>query len=319
LQYEILLWSPNPSQGFLPLLLTTLYCFCWLIRPYHWKYICILLVNFFLIYGGFGIFIGPVTPVLLALDYRANTRRLATRYQWGTAAALAISIASFASFFADYKFQPAVDCFSPGLQNPTVYAWFVALMFASAAGLKILSLVFATVVGSVALLLVMVGLAITAKRLLAQNSETWSRDAAVAALLAYSAIVCLNTAYGRMCLGLAAAGNSRYTSYVILGLFGVYLYALSIRRRNLRVSLLVVLLAFAMLSARPLNRKDALVNAGVCNGKRVWRECYLARHDIYECNVLTHFQIHPHPEETHLQEKLDFLERNHLNLYDGSQ
>jgi len=69
LQYETLLWSPNPSQGSLPLLLIVLYCLCWLIRTYHWKYICLLLVNFFMIYSGFGIFIGPVTPVLLALDY----------------------------------------------------------------------------------------------------------------------------------------------------------------------------------------------------------------------------------------------------------
>lgn len=319
LQYEALVWSPNPSQCSLPLLLTVLYCFSWLIRTYHWKYICISLVNFFLIYTGFGIFMGPVTPALLALDYYGNTRRRARKYRCSTAAALAISIASLASFFVHYKWTQGVDCRFPSTKYPVADIWFVALMFANAAGLKILSLAPATLIGSLVLLLFVAGLFITFKRLLAQKSDTWPRDAAIAALMAYSAIFCLNASYARMCLGLAAAGNSRYTSYVILGLFGLYLYALSNRRRDIRVSLLLALLVFALLGARPLNRKDTQDLEHFSFGKRDWRECYLAQHDIYECDVLTHFQIHPHPEETHLQQKLDFLERNHLNLYDNSQ
>ncbi len=319
LQYETLLWSPNPSQGSLPLLLIVLYCFCWLIRPYHWKYICVLLVNFFLIYSGFGIFIGPVTPVLLALDYYANTRRLSIRYQWGTAAAISISIASLASFFVNYRFTLGVECSMPTPKNPFAYPWFVALMFAHAGGLRALSLTLATLIGSIVLLAFLLGLLVTIKGLFAQGSDQWSRDAAIAALLAYSGVFCLNASYARMCLGLAAAGNSRYTLYVILGLFGVYLYALSIRCRDFRVSLVLALLVFAVLGALPLNRKDAADNERFNSGKRAWRACYLARHDIYECTALTGFQIYPDPEKTHLQEKLDFLERNHLNLYDGSQ
>jgi hypothetical protein len=319
LQYETLLWSPNPSQGSLPLLLMVLYCCCWLIRTYPWKYICILLANFFLIYSGFGIFIGPVTPVLLALDYYANTRRLAPKYQWGTAAAFAISIASLASFFVNYKFTLGVDCPSPAPKNPVAYPWFVALMFAHAGGLRGLSLTPATLVGSIVLLLFLVGFMVTIKRLLTEPSDTWSRDAAIAALLAYSGVFCLNASYARMCLGFVAAGTSRYTPYVILGLFGVYLYALSNRRRDLRVSLVLALVVFALLGARPLNTRDARDNEHFSSGKRAWRECYLARHDIYECDALTNFQIYPRPEETHLQEKLDFLERNHLNLYDNSR
>jgi len=316
LQYETLVLSDSPIF-FLPLLFV-LYCSCWLIRAYRWKYVCVSLVNFFLIYSGSGIFIGLVTPVLLALDYYGNTRHLAPRYRWGSAAALAISIASLASFFVGYKFNPAVDCFSPAPRNPIGYLWFVALMLAHVAGFTILSLTLATLIGSIALLLLLVGLAVAAKRLLAQNSDTWSRDAAIAALLAYCAVFCLSTAYGRLCSGLIAAASSRYTFYVVPGFFGLYLYALSNHGRNLRVSLVLLLLAFALLGTRPLNRVDAWELEDLSNGKRAWRECYLARHDIYECDALTHFQIYPRPEETHLQEKLDFLERNHLNLYDDS-
>jgi hypothetical protein len=316
LQYETLVLSDS-TIFFLPLLLL-LYCSCWLIRAYRWKYICVLLVNFFLIYGGAGLFIGPITPVLLALDYYGNTRHLAPRYRWGSAAALAISIASLASFFVGYKFNPAVDCFSPAPRNPIGYLWFVALMLAHVAGFTIFSLTLATLIGSIALLLLLVGLAVAAKRLLAQNSDTWSRDAAIAALLAYCAVFCLNTAYGRLCLGLVAAASSRYTFYVILGFFGLYLYALSNHGRKLRVSLVLLLLAFALLGTRPLNRVDAWELENLKNGKRAWRECYLARHDIHACDTLTDFPICSNPEASHLQEKLDFLERNHLNLYDDS-
>jgi len=316
LQYETLVLSDS-AIFFLPLLFL-LYCSCWLIRAYRWKYVCVLLVNFFLIYSGAGIFIGPLTPVLLALDYYGNTRHLAPRYRWGSAAALAISIASLASFFVGYKFNPAVDCFSPAPRNPIGYLWFVALMLAHVAGFTIFSLTLATLIGSIALLLLLVGLAVAAKRLLAQNSDTWSRDAAIAALLAYCAIFCLSTAYGRLCLGLVAAASSRYTFYVILGLFGLYLYALSNHGRNLRVSLVLLLLTFALLGTRPLNRVDAWELENLKNGKRAWRECYMARHDIHACDTLTDFPICSNPEATHLQEKLDFLERNHLNLYDDS-
>ena len=249
LQYETLVWSPNPSQGALPLLLAILYGFSWSIRTYCWKYTCILIVNFFLIYTGFGIFIGPVTPVLLSLDYYANTRHLPARYRWGTAAAFAISIASLASFFVTYRFTMGVDCPAPAPKNPLAYPSFISLMFAHAGGFRALSLPFASLFGSVALFLFLVALTITTKGLFTRSSDRWPRDAAIAALLAYSGIFCLNASFARMCLGLAAAATSRYTPYVILGLFGVYLYALSIRRPDVRLKFILVVAVFALFGA----------------------------------------------------------------------
>jgi len=318
LQFETLVFAPNPACS-LPLPLIVIYGSCWSIRACHWRYTCVLVVNFLLIYTGFGIFMGPVTPVILALDYRANIRHLGHKYQWGAAAAMAIAIASLASFFVHYRFVGGVECFSPAPRNPVLYPWFVALMFAHAAGLRILTLPLATLVGTFVLVLFLTGLWITGRRLLSPQSHTWPRDAAIAALLAYCAVFSLNAAYARMCLGLMAAAISRYTPYMVLGMFGFYLYALSNHRRNIRVSLVLFLLVFATLSARPLNSQEARILEQVSSGKRMWRDCYLARHDIYECEALTNFRIYPHPDVIPLQEKLDFLERNHLNLYDNSQ
>jgi hypothetical protein len=318
-QWESVVLTANPTHAFLPLLLI-LYCLCWLIPAYYWKYTCVLLVNFLLIYNGYGIFVGFLTPALLALHFFGNTLHLAPKYQWVSAAALTISIASLASFFVGYKFQSGVDCFSLAPENPVLYLWFVALMFTHAAGLNILSITFATLAGSIALLLLLVGLWVVVKRLfVAQAEDTWSRDTVIAALLAYCVVFCLNAAYGRLCLGLAAAATSRYTPYVVFGFFGLYLYALSDHARNLCAYLVLVLVLFATLGARPLSGSDARIVKEMTNSKRAWRECYLGRHDIRECDNLTKFQVHPHPEGTHLREKLDFLERNHLNLYADSQ
>jgi len=318
-QWETIVLTANPTHASMPLLLIV-YCLCWLIRSYSWKYICVLLANFLLIYNGYGILVGMVTAALLGLDYYGNTRHLAPKYRWGSGAALAISVASVASFFVGYKFQSGVDCFSPAPGNPVLYLWFVALMLAHAVGLNILSLTFATLIGASSLMLLLVALRVVFKRLLAaRQAGTWSRDAAIATLLAYCALFCFNTAYGRLCLGLAAAGASRYAPYVVLGFFGLYLFALSNANRTLSVSLVLVSLVFAMFCARPLNRREARAMENMTEGKRAWRECYLVRRDIHECDALTHFQVHPKPEATHLQEKLDFLERNRLNLYADSQ
>jgi hypothetical protein len=53
----------------------------------------------------------------------------------------------------------------------------------------------------------------------------------------------------------SALSNNGSFPYVVLGFFGLYLYALSVHARNLRVHLLLMLLVFAALRARPLNRR----------------------------------------------------------------
>lgn len=318
-QYETLVAATNPAHGPLPLLLTVLYCLCWLIRSYPAKYICLLLLNFFLIYTGFGIFMGVITPALLVLDYYGNTRHLAPKYRWWSAAGVGVSLVSLASFFVGYKFRPAVDCFSSVPKSPANYLRFIAMMFAHVAGLRIPNLSLAAFIGVVVLLWIGAGIGQSFKKLRARGSDAWVRDAAIAALLGYVILFCLNTAYGRLCLGLQSAASSRYTEYVVLGFLGLYLSALSTRSRNLRAFLVIFLLVLSLFSARRLNRIDAGGLEAMSNGKRAWRQCYLAGHDIRECDAFSHFNIHPNAGATHLQEKLDFLEQRRLNLYDGSE
>ncbi len=68
LQYEIFCGTPNLSHGSVPIFLMALYCLAWLPASRPWRYSGLLLVNFLMIYTGFGIFIGVITPVLLVLE-----------------------------------------------------------------------------------------------------------------------------------------------------------------------------------------------------------------------------------------------------------
>jgi hypothetical protein len=49
------------------------------------------------------------------------------------------------------------------------------------------------------------------------------------------------------------------------------------------------------------------------NGKRRWRDCYLATSDVAACSVP--FKIYPEPAATRLEEKLRFLRERRLSFF----
>ena len=49
--------------------------------------------------------------------------------------------------------------------------------------------------------------------------------------------------------------------------------------------------------------------------KASWRECYLRTHELGRCQNTGSMPIYPQASDTHLQDKLDFLEQRHLNLF----
>jgi hypothetical protein len=67
-QWETFLGTTNPAHGSLLLLLIVLYCLSWTNRRDIAKYPLIVIFNFLAVYTGFGLFLGSVTPVILALE-----------------------------------------------------------------------------------------------------------------------------------------------------------------------------------------------------------------------------------------------------------
>ncbi len=75
-----------------------LYCLAWTIPSVPWRYVLVLGINFGLIYTGFGLFMGVITPVIFVADYLLNLRHL-PRGKYYFACSVLVSLASFASFF----------------------------------------------------------------------------------------------------------------------------------------------------------------------------------------------------------------------------
>lgn len=307
-QYDSLVGTTNPSHGPLPLLLVVLYCLAWTITNSYWKYACVLVLNVLLIYTGFGLFMGLITPLLLGLAFYRDRNRLIL-------ISLAIAVISMVSFFIDFRFEPAVACFSPQLQNPLRYAVFVCFMFSSFVNIypRPPLTIPATLMGSELLIFASLTAANTFLKMF-RGKAGEINQLVISALLGYSLVFCFATAYGRICLGPAAAHVSRYMIYLVLAFFGFYLAALSAKVKIERRIFVCLVLLLALLSSTRLETQVQRSLSTWSQHRRDWRECYLSVHSIEQCDARTGLSIYWAPD---LQSKLDYLQSRNLNLFSG--
>lgn len=311
IQFDSLVGGANPSHGPLPLLLAVLYCVAWTIRNQFWKHATVLSLNILLVYTGFGLFMGLITPLLLGVQfYRRRSRT--------TLISLAIAVVSIGSFFIDYRSEPAVGCFSPHLQNPIKYVLFVGFMFSSFVNVHpTAGLVFVAMVVGLGLLAF---LSLTAGVAFAEFVRSTSQQAGpliISALLGYSLAFCFATAYGRTCMGIASGQASRYMVYLILAFLALYFAALSVPDEIKRRAFVSVVLLIALLSSARLESQAQRSLIAESQQRRIWRDCYLSAHTIDQCDAASGSFIYLPPEPPDLKSKLDFLQRNHLNLFSG--
>jgi hypothetical protein len=317
-QWETLFGTANFAHGPFPLLLLLLYCLSWTMPKRALRYSLVLIVDFAAIYTGFGLFVGVLTPVLLALNYwsSAPADRLPAVY---FSCAVIVALLSLGSFFLGYTFNSAIGCFVMQPMRPKAYAAFVDLMFASLFSIKGTHGIY-LILGGVFLAAVLVAMAVAAWRLLQRPAGTMaesSRQLVIVAMTAYSLIFCLNTAYGRLCGGLLLALAPRYVIYVEPAMLGVYFQLLNIRQQHMRNSLLFgFLLAVVVASFRT----DRIEMEHIRSIKQTWKTCYLQTEDIQKCDQAAGYPIHglTPVEQGHLREKLQFLKQTRQNLYAGS-
>jgi hypothetical protein len=312
-QYESLVITPNPAHGALPVLLVLLSALAWSVRHSLARYSAIVALNFLLIFTGFGLFMGAITPVLLALDayQQARDRRGAA---WAAPfAALAAALASIYVFSIGYVFEPAIACFQFPYQRPWEYPWFIGLMLARFLGISYgPAMVPASILGC-ALLVLMLGVLIYHTLILARSGM---RDryisTAIVLLIGYSLVFCANTAIGRICAGVDSSQSSRYMTLLIPGFFGLYLHILALRRAPARYAALA--LCAALLLPLPAHtRADLQVARGFTDGKRLWKACYLQTENIKRCDNEAKFLIYP--TAPILKPRLAYLKQHQLNLF----
>jgi hypothetical protein len=325
-QWETLYMTPIFSQGPLPFLLIVIYSLAWTCETSAVRYTLVLVINFVTVFTGFGIFLGVLTPVLLVLDYWSHPP--STRSKIGNFIfRLLISLASLGYFFLGYVRTAGVDCL-PHFQPSSLkaYATFLMLMaadffapngrgpFARAAGTALLIGLLISVICAVRFLL--------RRTDITPAHDEKTRRLVLVALAAMSLATCATIAYLRLCAGLEVALAPRYTVYIQIGLLGLYFHLLGIRETWTRRSLLSVLLVSVVVACLHADRIGMI---HFRDGKQRWKDCYLQRENVEQCNEITGFLIYRLPggyprvdekrQNLTLQEKLQYLKRARLNLY----
>ena len=308
-QYEIFTGAISPAPQSFPILLLVLYCIAWLHTHLWARYGLVLGMNFLLLYSGYGLFVGLLTPVFLGLEWLRERR--SDRSGGSAALALLISLASLGSFFVGYKFGYRSVCAveAHGIAPRMRY---VGLMFANFLRIKGTG-----VVPSLAGLLLLAGAAgifLGSLRNLMKTEEDSTRRV-IAILFGYSLVVATAAAVGRLCLGMQYAQSSRYVTYLIPAFLGFYFRILQMERPQARKIVLGLMMISTGIPAIWLSRSDKGTLRWLSSGKQAWRACYLQSEDIARCDAVSRFPVYPNPEAVHLKEKLEYLKRNQLNLY----
>jgi hypothetical protein len=312
-QYESLVITPNPAHGALPVLLVLLSALAWSLRHSLARYTAIVVLNFLLIFTGFGLFMGLITPPLLALDTYQQARDRRGKAWVPPFAALGAALASIYAFSIGYVFEPAIACFRFPHQRPLEYPWFVGLILARFLGVSYgPAMALASVLGS-ALLVLMVGVLIYHLIILARSGL---RDRyismAIVLLIGYSLVFCANTAIGRICAGPGSSQSSRYMTLLIPAFFGLYIHLQTLRRAPVRYAALA-LCAALLLPLPSHTRDDIQVTRGFTDGKLLWKACYLRTENIKRCDSEAKFLVYP--TSPALKERLAYLKQHQLNLF----
>ena len=309
-QWETMLGAAGASPQAFPLLLIVAYCFAWMESRRPFTYVLVLIINFVLIFTGYGICMAGITLLLFGLEAYHGARAHDRGRTKSAVLSLAIATASLASFFYGYQFSPAVACYQFPYHDPAAYPVFWGLMFANFLAVK-QGVILASILG-MGVIVVVSSLMMLHIRALWKGPSADRASMLIVILLGFSLTFSAATAVGRVCLGPEGARASRYLPLLIPAFLGIYFSILAIRnhrKRALRAGIFILLL---LPSCVHQNRKEIEAFSAL---KQNWKQCYLAHEDIRFCDAEANFQLYPCPECIQMKEKLEFLKRNRLNLY----
>jgi hypothetical protein len=268
-------------------------------------------VNALAVNTGFTLLLGPVTPALLLLFASAPTLRPSARVTY--AAGAAASIGAMALVLKGLVFHSATSCFQFPHPRPLEYLPFAGSLLTHALGLYAGDDVTPSALASIVAIVVVALWAYATFRLIRSRGDSMLWNVA-GLLLTFTVLFTIVTTVGRVCLGLYAASATRYIPYVLPGLLAVYLLPRSGEATRIRTTVLALFLAGVTAREVAAARNDAEASHHATH-KRLWADCYLARHVVAECDAETGGPIYPAAEATGLQEKLDWLEERRYSLF----
>jgi hypothetical protein len=312
-QYEALVVVPNLSYGVFPLLLIMLYCLTLLLDNQIKRYLIILVLNFLLIFTGFGVFMGLLTMALFLIDIYQSRRRRKDIYV--AIIAFFLALMSSLSFLISYHFDPAIPNFSFSVSYLLQYPFFLGMMLSAYWGWHalIVGQPIAIATGSSILLILLAVLVFRGRRLFREGLYFDRKNLVMVILISYSLLFCFFTAIGRTPLGLQQAQVSRYLTLLIPAFTALYFHLQTISNVKLRQLLLSTYFIMSIVGSLPISMIDTLPLKNY-NDKTNWKACYLQYEDVKKCDQLTQFQIYP-VNNNDLQSKLFYLKEHHLNLF----
>lgn len=311
--YETFVGTPNIGYSVLPVLMMTLYAATMLVSHIKLRVIAIVLLNFLLLYSGFGLFVGVLTPVLLLFYSFSDSRNRPAYFMGIIGCALATIL-----FFYNYRWTPAVSCFHFPDENPLSYIRYMSIMWGSFWGYRydiqqdnLVINVFS--LGFCLLLLCLYAVFYCFREASMNYRVIKPAGLIILFLIGFSAIFTVFTSVGRLCLGLETAGASRYMMLLVPGMWGLYLFLgrnVITERYPFARAIFALIFVVSFLQNDPrytLEAQDINIR------KSKWLACYKSEQDPFKCSAQPGTDIHPNVKS--IVPKLEFLKNAKLNLF----
>lgn len=302
---------PNLAHGPVPALLLVGYGLALTVPSHATRSVLLVIINFFAVNTGFTVLLGVITPAILLVQAYASP--LTVRERAVSASGIAACVGTLALFFHGLVPYSAAECF----QFPHVRPWeyvpytgfVLARPFGFEAGNGAVRLLFGTVMA-----IAMTGFVAYAVFRFIRMKGTSVLWGVTSSLAGFALLFASATAVGRVCLGLSTANASRYIPYMLPGMLALHL-VLRAGRPKLRAARLLLPVFLLACIAKELPELSTNEAVAYHRWKVRWRDCYLVLHDIYACDMRAGHQVHPEPQATHLQEKLDWLEERRYSFF----
>ena len=310
----------NPAHGPLPLLLALTAALLLCQRASIARALALGLLAASAVYTGFAILLVPPLALIQLVEGARATRRQERPLALASFAAVAFALASLVSFSIGYQLIPAAACYRFPAPQPWRYLPFAGLQLLRPFTSYGAHLGLPLELGASVLLCAAIALVAASLRELlggarsALPGQGAPRAAPIFLLASFSLLFALDAAVGRVCLGMATAGSTRYVPYALPMATAAFLW---FRTASLSPGLVratgPALAALALVAN--LSQHASLAEARMFHEwKESWSACYLARHQLDGCN--RDFKpVYPEPAVTGQQRKLDFLEARHLSLF----
>ncbi len=305
----------NLSHGVIPVLTVILSGYVLTLRPSRYQSALLALLVLVGVYSGFAFF---NSILVLGIFFVLAFQRWNTDLKANNLIFLLAAILGFASFFYDYTFIPAVDCFDLQFLPVDRYISFIGLLVQRGLGLQFIknvanpNLHFLADVFSYLFLVSQIMLSLWMAYLFIFQKKKHS--AALFLLSTFTLLFWVFTAIGRICLGEFAATAPRYIIYSVPGMLAIYIAISSemvkIRFRQELISLFTIAILFGEWKSDKLVRENLNEYK---NAKIVWRTCYMEKKEIQRCNeeakvVIVH-------DEPFIRKMLQKMEQQKIHFF----